>query len=275
MAQDHPKDRIIVSLDVTNAGEALKLVEGLAPHVGSFKIGLEFITSSLARLMSLDANSAATELKQLQKLYSIIGEQLFWDGKFKDIPNTVAGASRPLSRSGIRYFNVHCLGGSEMMKRASLAAKEHMPFTPNGRRVQVLGVTILTSLSYGDLLEMNIDLYVAVNAPHTDNVMPNLVSHLALLAKDCGLDGVVCSPQEITAVRAACGPDFKIVTPGIRDKESPPDDQKRTMTAAEAISAGADELVIGRLITAHKNPVEATKQIANEIGEALAKKVSS
>lgn len=268
-----PKDRIIVALDVDEPSRALEIVETLSEHVGAFKIGLEFINATFVRLISHEWEKAHALHKELRRLFRIIGDKLFWDGKLMDIPNTIAGASRPMTNLGVKMFNVHCLGGTKMMRAAVEAANSVKCVSPNGGRPVVLGVTLLTSLSYEDLVELELTPVL----PHAGDDekrrrISGKVVHLAGLAKACGLDGVICSPHEIAAVRAFCGPDFKIVTPGVRPTWADTNDQRRVMTPGEAVTTGADALVIGRPITQDKDPVDAAKRIADEIGYALAKK---
>lgn len=267
------KDRIIVALDVDRPDRATELVSMLAPHVGCFKIGFEFITATYIRLATLPWESALRELKVLQRLFSMLDDKIFWDGKFHDIPNTVGGASKPVAGLGIKMFNVHAQGGAKMMKAALAAAEEMRTISPTGQRPLVLAVTILTSLSTEDLLELRTLPDYATDgtedASLKRNGMESLVGTLAEVAQKSGLDGVIASPQEIATIRGRCGTSFKIVTPGIRSSDAPPDDQKRTMTPGEAIRAGADYLVIGRPITKSPNPVETAIHIADEIDAAL------
>ncbi len=256
------KDRIIVALDVDNLDKAKSLVESLAPHVGCFKVGLELLT-------------AVGAPKVVEFVHSL-GGQVFYDGKFKDIPNTVAGVSKVVAKMGVKMFNVHCLGGSAMMKAAKHAVEE---VCGNEKRPVILGVTLLTSLNYKDLVEMGIfDELDIVDCEEKaqieqDRIERLAVRHLAWLAQECGLDGVIASPKEIEAIRNYCQPGFLVVTPGVRPLWAAADDQKRIMTPAEAIKAGADYLVIGRPITKPPaeigTPVDATKKIAKEIASAL------
>jgi orotidine-5'-phosphate decarboxylase len=178
---------------------------------------------------------------------------VFADVKFHDIPNTVAGASRALARLGVQLFNVHASGGSEMMRASAEAAREVDP------RTTILGVTVLTSLDDA-VLES-----VGQRGPAADQVV-----RLATLAKASGLDGVVCAAHEIALVRKACGPDFLIVTPGIRPKDSAADDQRRFLTPAEARGAGSDILVIGRPITGAADPVAAARAVLEELAATTA-----
>lgn len=270
------KDRIIVALDVDRPDRATELVTMLAPYVGCFKIGFEFITATYVRLATLPWETALRELKALQRLFTMLDDKIFWDGKFHDIPNTVAGASKPVAGLGIKMFNVHAQGGAEMMKAALTAAEGAS--APIGTRPLVLAVTILTSLDYDNLVATGYyePLNIADSKEREEMQRMNMerivVRKLAWLAQECGLDGVVASPKEIKALREYLKPEFKIVTPGIRSSDAPPDDQKRTMTPGEAIKTGADYLVIGRPITKSPNPVEAANRIADEIDAALAAK---
>lgn len=217
---------ILVALDVGSAGAALALAEQLRPHVGGFKVGLELFCAAGPDLV-----------RQLGPA------EVFLDLKFHDIPNTVRGAARSVAALGVRMFNVHCLGGLEMM-RAAAEAKEIAPGT------SIIGVTILTSQDAAQLRQLGL-----AEAP------ADAVRRLARLAREAGLDGVVCSPREAAALRAECGGDFLLVTPGVRPAGAAPGDQKRVSSPATAIEAGADWLVIGRPITAAPDPVRAAQDI--------------
>lgn len=273
-----PKDRIIVALDVDRAEAAETLVRELGLHVGLFKVGLELLMSD-APVRTVNA-------------VHTWGGQVFLDGKFMDIPNTVAGAVRAVTRLGVRMLNVHCLGGSAMMKAAAEAAKETSASLRKPRPL-VLGVTILTSLDYDDLLELGLlreaDLpTLGVDTDEDDldamqlafaerRQLANVAAGLAFCAKRCGLDGVIASPHEIAEIRERCGRDFTIVTPGVRPTWAAVQDQKRVMTPGEAIKAGADYLVIGRPITKPPKdigtPEDAAKKITEEIAMALTTKM--
>ena len=215
-----------VALDVATAPEAIALADGLRPHVGGFKIGLELFVA------------AGPEIVE-----RIGADDVFLDLKFHDIPNTAAGAARSAARLGTKIFNVHCLGGLEMMRAAADAARE------TNTQTKIIGVTVLTSHDRASLAGLGLD-----EEPES------AVRRLALLAREAGLDGVVCSAREIAAVRAECGADFLLVTPGIRPANADAGDQKRTMTPRDALAAGADWLVIGRPITAAPDPVEAARR---------------
>ena len=242
------KDRIIVPLDVSSAESALKLVEALREHVGLFKIGLELL------------NSAG-----IQIIPSIVqlGGKVFLDGKFNDIPNTVAGACRGVARLPISMLNVHALGGLEMMQAAVKAISEETLNSKN--RPLVLAVTVLTSI---DQNIMNAQLRI----PGT---IESQVVHLAALATDAGIDGIIASPQEIKAIRKVV-PNVLIVTPGVRPNWADVNDQRRVMTPGEAILGGASFLVIGRPILKPPDrigsPREAAIRIGEEIEDALARK---
>ena len=227
---------ILVALDVESAAKAIALADELRGSVGGYKIGKQLFTAA-----------GPAMVRELTSR----GDRVFLDLKFHDIPNTVAGAVQSAVATGAWIVNVHASGGSAMMTAAAEAATKAA--TALGRaRPLVIGVTVLTSMTDATLNE------IGVMRPMLDQVV-----HLAKLAKASGLDGVVASPQETRAIREACGKDFQIVTPGIRPAEQQArDDQARTMTPAEAISAGATYLVVGRPITAAPNPRQAAERIA-------------
>ena len=226
---------ILVALDVDTPAKALALADALRGAVGGFKIGKQLFTAA-----------GPDMVRQLNAR----GDRVFLDLKFHDIPNTVAGAVQSAVGTGAWMVNVHASGGSAMMKAAAEAAVKAAAASGAAKPL-VIGVTVLTSMTDAALKEVGVD------RPMVDQVV-----HLAKLAKDSGLDGVVASPQEITAIRAACGPDFQIVTPGIRPADQQgKDDQARTLTPAEAIQAGATYLVIGRPITGAPDPRKAAEAI--------------
>ena len=225
---------IFVALDTPSLVRARSLAQSLRPYVGGVKLGLEFY--------------GANGPDGVRAIVSA-GAPVFLDLKLHDIPNTVAGAMKALAPIGAAIINVHASGGAAMMRAAADAARKVE------RPAKIIAVTVLTSLEDRDLPDIGV----------SDTALSQAV-RLAKLSKDSGLDGVVCSPQEIAAVRAACGPKFLIVTPGVRPAGGELGDQKRVMTPSQAVEAGADILVIGRPITAAADPVEAAKQIAKSLG---------
>lgn len=235
------KDRIIVALDVDSETKAIELVERLKGEVGVFKVGLELF------------NITGPEIFGKLKLAG--ADKIFYDAKFHDIPNTVASAVRAAIRNNVWMLNMHCSGGSAMMKAVVSAAKEEaakLGIEPP----KLIGVTILTSI---DTMTLTEELRVASG-------LVNQVVHLAKLAQRSGLDGVVASPNEVTYIRDACGTDFLTITPGVRPAGADIGDQKRVMTPAKAIQAGSSYLVIGRPITRAEDPVAAARAIAAEMG---------
>jgi orotidine-5'-phosphate decarboxylase len=227
---------ILVALDVESAARAIELADMLRGSVGGFKIGKQLFTAA-----------GPAMVRELTSR----GDRVFLDLKFHDIPNTVAGAVQSAVATGAWMVNVHASGGGQMMKAAAAAARDTAE-TLGRPRPLVIGVTVLTSMDDDGLAE------IGVERPMLDQVV-----RLAMLAKASGLDGVVASPQEVTAIRTACGSDFQIVTPGIRPaNQQGKDDQARTLTPAQAIAAGSSYLVIGRPITAAPNPREAAEAIA-------------
>ena len=241
MEQLTPRDRIIIALDVEELGEARDIAGLLKDHVGAFKIGKQMFTRYGTQ--AIDVVHA-------------LGGRVFLDLKYHDIPTTVAKASCEAARHGVFMFNMHALGGFEMMSQAAAAVGE-MPSEPGLARPKMLAVTVLTSLGAEDLDRVGITSDVEA-----------LVIRLARLAKDAGMDGVVASPKEIGPVKKECGNDFLVVTPGIRPESSRMDDQKRTMTPAEAVRSGADYIVVGRPVTRAPDPLAAVKGIIREVEHA-------
>ena len=232
----HPNP-IFVALDTPDLTRALTLSRAVMDHVGGLKVGLEFYTAC-----------GPDGVKRIVEL----GLPVFVDVKFHDIPNTVAAASRELARLGATIFNIHTSGGDVMMREAVAAAHAVDP------TVKVIGVTVLTSI------DDNLLNAVGQRGPAVAQVV-----RLASLARQAGLDGVVCSAHEIAPLRRACGRDFLLAVPGIRPKGADLADQRRVMTPAEAHAAGADILVIGRPITGAADPAAAARAIAAELSGTM------
>lgn len=235
MTSQEALKKIIFALDVNGLAEIDRYAEMLSDKVGMFKVGKELFTAT-----------GPEAVKTVQRH----GGQVFLDLKYHDIPNTVAKAMLEAARMGVQLANLHALGGAEMMETAATAVRKEF----GDQRPRLLAVTILTSSTEQTLRG------VGIEHPVTD-----MVVRLARLAREAGMDGVVASPQEIGLIREACGPDFLIVTPGVRPVFASADDQKRIMTPAEAVSAGADYLVIGRPIASAADPRSAADLIVDEI----------
>ncbi len=231
-------DKIIVALDVADEESAIALIDRLE-SVTFWKVGLELFTSAGPRILQV--------LKSRQK-------RIFLDLKFHDIPNTVAGACRSAARYGVDLMTIHAPSGRDALK----AAKEAVEAGAAQAGVQptkLIAVTVLTSISSRQLA---MDLKVPVE-------LPEYALDRALMAQEAGLDGAVCSPQEVTQLRQTCGNDFVLVCPGVRPTWADQGDQKRSLTPAQAILAGADYLVIGRPITSAAEPELAWKRISQEL----------
>jgi len=241
MTAEEARKKIIFALDVHGLEDIDRWADMLAGKVGMFKVGKELFTS---------CGPAAVKAVQRH------GGQVFLDLKYHDIPNTVASAMCEAARLGVQIANLHALGGAEMMEAAVAAVHKEFSAT---ERPRLLAVTILTSSTEDTLRQVGIEYSVQ-----------DMVVRLARLAKASGMDGVVASPLEIGLIREACGPDFLIVTPGVRPSFAALDDQKRIMTPAEAVTSGADYLVIGRPIAKAVEPVQAAEAIAAEISEGAA-----
>lgn len=238
-ALSNPKEKIIVALDVPTANEARKHVADLRGEVGAFKIGLQLFTSEGASFVREVVDQ---------------GIKLFLDVKFHDIPATVAKASVEVARLGVYMFNIHAIGGSEMMRRTVEEVNEVCD-KENLRKPKIIGVTVLTSSNQKTLQETGIAKEVNTQ-----------VLNLAKLTAKCGLDGVVASPLETTLIRENVdNENFTIVTPGIRPSFATNNDQKRVMTPKDALESGSDYLVIGRPILQSKDKIKAVHKILEEI----------
>jgi orotidine-5'-phosphate decarboxylase len=237
-----PADRVIVPLDVSSEREAIALIDRL-PQVNFWKVGLELFVSSGSGIL--------TVLKERQK-------QIFLDLKFHDIPNTVAGACRAAAGYGVDLVTVHAAAGSEALKAAQAAAEEGA-IAANHTPPKLIAITVLTSLNLRSLaFELKIPLEL------TDYAL-----QMALLSQESGLAGAVCSPQEVEQLRQTCGDRFLLVCPGVRPTWAEAGDQRRSLTPAAALKAGADYLVIGRPITAAADPVVAFERICDELATVL------
>ena len=223
-------DKIIVALDVATKAQAVALVKQLREQILFFKIGLQLYTA---------------EGPEIVRAVLAMGAEVFLDLKFNDIPTTVARTVEAASSLGVRMLTIHLSGGSDMIRAAVAVPKNEL---------LILGVTVLTSANEGVLREIGIS-----------DEIDNQVLRLAKLGVAAGIDGIIASPHEIKSLRAEFGDKIKIVVPGIRPNWSEPGDQKRFATPHEAIEAGADHLVIGRPITAAKNPGEALNRILTEL----------
>lgn len=234
-------DRLLIALDFDNAETPLRLARSLAGRVGGFKVGLELV------------NAAGTDI--FERLRDAGAERIFYDAKFHDIPNTVAGAVRAAARRGVWMVNVHASGGAAMLRAAAEAAREGSGQAGRSQPPLVIGVTVLTSIAQ-DVL--NNDLRVG-------GTVEEQAVHLATLCREAGLDGVVASAHEAPAIKRACGQDFLTVIPGVRPAGAATHDQARVATPAEAVRLGADYLVIGRAVTRADDPAAAVAAIAEEI----------
>jgi orotidine-5'-phosphate decarboxylase len=239
-------ERIIVALDVPDAGSARSIIDELSGEVGAFKIGLQLFTSA----------GPAFVREVVEK-----GHRVFLDLKFHDIPNTVAAASIEAAKLGVWMFNVHCSGGKEMMSR-TVSDVTSFCRQKGIDRPNIIGVTVLTSSSP----QMLNDIGVIVSTEEQ-------VQNLAKLALESGLDGVVCSPLEVPIVRSAVAdPSFITVTPGIRSGTATNDDQKRVTTFGTAVTRGSDFVVIGRPITYAADRRKAVHEIIAEAEAEIAPK---
>lgn len=227
--------RVVVALDYAEAKSALALAERLKPEACRLKVGKELFTA---------AGPAFVEIL-VQR-----GFDVFLDLKFHDIPNTVAQACKAAARLGVWMLNVHALGGRAMLQ----AAREAVESTTTGRRPHLIAVTVLTSMAEADLREVGID------ASPLDEAM-----RLGALARDSGLDGVVCSAHEAGRIRDRFGEGFLRVTPGIRLAGDDAGDQKRVMTPVLALQSGASHLVIGRSVTQAAEPLQVLARINSEL----------
>lgn len=237
-----PKERIIFALDVDRFEEAQHLVQQFKDHVGMFKVGKQLFTQCGPKIVDY------IKLKN---------SKVFLDLKYHDIPNTVAKASIEAAKLGVDLLNVHASGGFTMMSEAKKALVEAGK-NPDIQRPKIIGVTVLTSLDDNELKKIGFDIPVI-----------ELTRRLASLAKEAGLDGVVAGGSEIEMIREICGHEFLIVTPGVRIEEEKKDDQKRTITPAEAIRRGASYIVLGRAVRDSSDPQALLKKITGDISNVI------
>ncbi|HEY0320244.1 MAG TPA: orotidine-5'-phosphate decarboxylase [Pyrinomonadaceae bacterium] len=236
------KDRLIIALDVETPREALSIFNALKGYAGMFKIGSQLFTAG--------GHAIVREIVEA-------GGRIFLDLKFHDIPNTVARAGVEAARLGVSIFNVHAMGGSEMMRRTVELVHE-AAVRENFTRPSIIAVTALTSADAATLAEVGF----------TSSVEQQVL-RLARLSAECGMDGVVASPHEVPLIRASVRQeDFLIVTPGVRPAGTSRGDQKRVMTPAEAVRAGASYLVVGRAILDAPDMTRAAEEIINEMETA-------
>jgi len=233
------RSKLILALDVDEVPRALELAERLTASVGTMKVGPGLFVDGGKELIA-----------GVKKT----GCGLFLDMKLYDIPETVARACRRITGLGVDMLTLHASGGSRMIS----AAKEAV--VKAGGKTKLLAVTVLTSFDAGQLK----------TEWKMEETVEERVIHLAKIARDAGADGIVCSPLELPAIRRELGPDFLAVIPGIRSDTDPADDQRRTLSASEAIRAGASYLVVGRPILKSSNPAQAAEDMVKEIEGALA-----
>jgi orotidine-5'-phosphate decarboxylase len=228
------KERLIVALDVPTVEQATALVERLSGHVGMFKVGSQLFTEVGPEFV---------------RYLVARGQKVFLDLKYHDIPNTVANAVSRAAHLGVSLMTLHALGGKAMLEAAAGA----LP----AMGARLLAITILTSHDEETLGEIGLD-----------GSIEDAVRRFALLAREARVDGVVASPHEVKRIREACGPDFLVVTPGIRPVGAGKDDQARAATPAAALAAGADYLVVGRPIIEAGDPLAAARSIVADMGRA-------
>jgi orotidine-5'-phosphate decarboxylase len=241
-AEEAARKRLAVALDLPDRPQLLAMALRVAPEAGFLKLGLEAFVAEGPGLVRELVNAPA---------------RVFLDLKLHDIPNTVGRAAAAAVRTGAAIVNCHAAGGAEMMKAfgaggRDAAAAKGLPVP------KLIAVTILTSLDAAGIHAVGL-----AGTPREAAV------RLAVLAKESGLDGVVCSPEEIAAIRAACGDDFFLVVPGVRPGGAAPGDQKRVATPGDALRAGADLLVVGRPVTGAPDPAAAARAIVAEMAAAL------
>lgn len=235
-------NRLIIALDYSTTGQVKNLVEQLGDTVTYYKVGMELFYSAGPQVIDY--------LRERDK-------EVFLDLKLHDIPNTVAKSAASLTRLGISMFNCHASGGAAMMKAAAEAVAEQAQIS-GIKRPKLIAVTVLTSVGHDDWLSLNYNVSIEKQ-----------VLHLAKMAHDSGLDGVVSSAREAQLIRSNLPENFLIVTPGIRPAGASIDDQNRIVGPQAALNLGASHLVVGRPVTAAPDPRTAVENILREIGGAL------
>ncbi|HEY3374320.1 MAG TPA: orotidine-5'-phosphate decarboxylase [Candidatus Aquicultor sp.] len=238
-----PKERLIIALDFDTAADAVAMCRAVGDQACFYKVGLQLFLSA--------GRDVVDQVKNL-------GNHIFLDLKLHDIPNTVAGACREIVRVGVSMTTLHTMGGADMMREAATATKRAAEEFGVEQPI-LLGVTMLTSLNEQRAGEIGVAGSISEQ-----------VTRLAILAKTSGLDGVVASPHEVEGLRCELGDDFIIVTPGIRSAADAVHDQKRVMSALDAIAAGSSYLVVGRPVTEADNPAKAAASIIAQIRQASA-----
>ncbi len=257
--------RVIAALDDMTLQQAFEMTGKVKGLVAGVKVGFELLCDE-------GAHAIMDGLRDM-------GVPVFFDPKLHDIPSTAEKAARKLVRHGAWIINLHCSGGIKMMMAVKKGVDEETTKLALTMKPLVIGVTVLTSLDYLALAEIGFINRVGESLACHSNEKVNeekevreLALQMARLAQSCGLDGVVTSPREASAIRLACGPNFQIITPGIRLADGKTDDQVRIATPAGAIEAGADWLVIGRPVTQAEDPRATLELINQQVAEALAKK---
>jgi orotidine-5'-phosphate decarboxylase len=229
------KEKIIIALDVSSREQALSLVKELHDLAGMFKVGSQLYMAAGPAVVRAIGDT---------------GGKVFLDLKFHDIPNTVTHAAIEAAKLGVSMMTIHASGGRSMMESTANELNEKF----GGKRPTIVAITVLTSLDTRSLFEIGLE-----------QPLDHQVQRLAILAQECGIDGVVCSPREIQLVRKSTFPGFKIVTPGIRMPDQSLDDQQRIATPHDAFAAGADYIVVGRAITDDREPRAAMKRLIQSI----------
>ncbi len=263
MTRDEARARIFVALDVDHVDKAIELVSKLRGKVGGFKVGLELIFTLFVKMVSGKSLEASRTQGNSRKLFAMFENSEFLDGKFDDIGNTIAGATTAICKLKPFMFNVHTSAGRPGLEAARRAVDIFADTHEPQRKSLLFGVTILTNLEEVNLAEIGLK-----DKDDEENRRLDIVVERALLAKDCGCDGVIASPKEVSAIREACGPEFLICTPAVRLPGAGQQDQKNVGTPGGAITAGANSIVCGREVTQSEDPAAMVERIIDNILEA-------